>query len=269
LSLSFEREWELNYRLNRIDVVAGLAIASSLRRSYDVNAAISYVDPREPRAKDGLIPTLNGSWTLNTLDDRFDPTSGSVTSLSGSFTPPGVGNFAEYWKGEGTRTGHVDLPLGVLGAYRFTAGLAQPFGVSEDTLIVNERFYAGGAGSHRGYPRRGLGPYDRESGNPEGGEVLLLSSAELRRRLKGSLHAALFVDAGQVWSKIHQPRAANIRFAIGSGLYLSTLVGAVRVDIAFPTSGVPKHLEAEYQVIRRRDGKRIRFLWHFTIGQPF
>ncbi len=78
----------------------------------------------------------------------------------------------------------------------------------------SENFYVGGANSIRAFPVRSIGPgafigMQAFAGKAEGrkwgylmqnGNTKLVVNLELRRRLFGNLHGALFLDAGNVWS---------------------------------------------------------------------
>ncbi len=71
-----------------------------------------------------------------------------------------------------------------------------------------ELFYAGGANSIRAFPVRSIGPgaFPGLGGNNQfsylmqNGDVKIIMTLELRRRLFGNLYGAVFLDAGNVWN---------------------------------------------------------------------
>ena len=106
----------------------------------------------------------------------------------------------------------------------------------------------------RGFNRRKLGPLDSE-GAPLGGEALFETSAELRFPLFWRFRGTTFVDAGQVWPRIKDITADNIEVAVGSGLWISTLIGPLRGDLAYR--------------LTYHETTQPRWVFHFSIGPAF
>ena len=66
-----------------------------------------------------------------------------------------------------------------------------------------ERFFAGGASSHRGFPDNQAGPRDLITGFPIGGNALLINNLEVRFPLIGdNIRGVVFHDAGNVYSQL-------------------------------------------------------------------
>ena len=85
-------------------------------------------------------------------------------------------------------------------------GYLWTFGNSSDYPFT-EGFYIGGANSVRAFPARSIGPgsfpkleNQQYSYLHQHGNMKLLVNLELRYRLFGNLHGALFFDAGNVWT---------------------------------------------------------------------
>jgi outer membrane protein assembly factor BamA len=139
-------------------------------------------------------------------------------------------------------------------------------GQSTPTFIpLQERLYAGGPNSVRGFRQNEMGPAiyipsipsdttfvddtlqiweadplkvgDRTV--PTGGDNVIVANLELRRRAPAYpelVQYALFIDAGQVWNRGRAGTGVNfsdIRVTPGVGLRLFTPVGPVRVDVGY------------------------------------
>jgi outer membrane protein assembly complex protein YaeT len=103
-------------------------------------------------------------------------------------------------------------------------------------LPISERFYAGGAASHRGFGARRLSPmYGDPKLVPVGGKSLLEGSAELRLSplFVDWLGVVGFLDAGDVTLEPSDLDPGNLHVAAGAGLRLITPIGPVRGDVGF------------------------------------
>jgi translocation and assembly module TamA len=115
-------------------------------------------------------------------------------------------------------------------ALRALAGLAA--GADQFSLPPDQRFYAGGSGTIRGYRYQSVGPLFA-NGNPIGGTAINAGSAEYRQRIGTNFGTAVFVDAGNV-SKNLNPLGGALRFGVGAGVRYYTPIGPIRLDIAVP-----------------------------------
>jgi len=120
-------------------------------------------------------------------------------------------------------------------ALRALAGSA--VGASQFDLPPDERLYAGGSGTIRGYKYQSVGPLFPD-GNPIGGTSLDAATVELRQRLVGNWGAAFFADAGQASAEA-EPLTGSLRIGAGAGVRYCTPIGPVRLDIAAPMTPVP------------------------------
>ena len=82
-------------------------------------------------------------------------------------------------------------------------GIGVPYG-SANILPFEERFFAGGSNSMRGWNARMLGPgnfYSRSNSYlAQNGDIKLELNAEARFKLFWVLEGAFFVDAGNIWT---------------------------------------------------------------------
>jgi len=120
-------------------------------------------------------------------------------------------------------------------AARALAGLAE--GAGEFSLPPDQRFYAGGSGTIRGYRYQSVGPA-LPDGTPIGGTAIRVGSLELRQRFGTNFGAAVFVDAGEVTANLNSvPDAVpdTYRIGAGAGVRYYTPIGPIRFDVAVPT----------------------------------
>ncbi|MBX3190839.1 MAG: BamA/TamA family outer membrane protein [Labilithrix sp.] len=163
-------------------------------------------------------------------------------------------------------------------------------GSARDYQILFFRgFYAGGPSSNRGYPLRGIGPYDlipylspagqsisasgcnpndRACSLPTGGLSLWEASTELRIQVAGAFSTALFCDAADV-----SPFRLDLRFdrphlSCGVGGRYDTPVGPIRLDIGYRIPGLQVLGDASNE--RRADELLgIPIALAFGIGEAF
>lgn len=148
--------------------------------------------------------------------------------------------FKKYW----------GVSYGFTMAFKGKMGLAQSMD-ERDYIPPEERFYAGGSRSVRGWSRADLGPKD-ENGKPIGGKSLLEGSIEARINLSPKFIFALFMDAGNVWLDSFHYRLNDLGYSAGAGLRYDTPIGPAGIDFARPIFNEIN----KWQI-------------HFSIGHPF
>ncbi|HEY0339957.1 MAG TPA: BamA/TamA family outer membrane protein, partial [Steroidobacteraceae bacterium] len=163
-----------------------------------------------------------------------DPTHGIKFSLNESPTLSIGTRNAKYFITQGNFSYYFDLH--VLGfnadpgrsvlALHALAGLAQ--GAGQFSLPPDQRFYAGGSGTVRGFRYQSVGPLFK-NGDPIGGTAINAGQAEYRQRIGQSLGFAVFLDAGQVSQNVN-PLDATLRFGTGAGVRYYTPIGPIRLD---------------------------------------
>jgi translocation and assembly module TamA len=120
-------------------------------------------------------------------------------------------------------------------ALRLLGGLAK--GAGDLGLPPDQRFYAGGSGTIRGYRYQSVGPQFAD-GNPMGGTAINVLGVEFRQRFGADFGAAAFVDAGRVGDSAN-PDSGVSRVGAGVGARYYTSIGPIRADIAFPVHRRP------------------------------
>ena len=100
-------------------------------------------------------------------------------------------------------------------------------------IPVEDRFYAGGSNSVRGWDRSELGPL-RDSGSPLGGSSVLQGSIELRIPIVWKISLVTFLDYGNVWVDEFHYKLNDLAYASGGGVRFDTPIGPIRFDVGVP-----------------------------------
>jgi translocation and assembly module TamA len=116
-------------------------------------------------------------------------------------------------------------------AARALAGIAE--GAGELSLPPDQRFYAGGTSTIRGYGYQLVGPVFPKTDIPVGGTAITAGGLEFRQRFYSSWGAVAFADAGQVSASL-KPLHSDVRVGAGAGARYYTPIGPIRFDIAVP-----------------------------------
>ena len=117
-------------------------------------------------------------------------------------------------------------------AARVLSGVAA--GATQFSLPPDQRFYAGGSGTVRGYRYQSVGP-EFADGNPVGGTSMQALNLELRQRIGTNLGFVAFVDSGGVSGS----SGSVYRIGVGAGVRYYTSIGPIRFDLALPTKRRP------------------------------
>jgi translocation and assembly module TamA len=176
--------------------------------------------------------------TTNLASPLEDPRRGMRASLSVTPTLALSHPNAKYIISQINVAGYFDLdhllptdPGRSVLAARALAGLAQ--GAGEFSLPPDQRFYAGGSGTIRGYRYQAVGPQFPD-GTPIGGTAITAGSLELRQRFGTNFGAAVFMDGGQVSASL-KAVPNQFRIGVGAGVRYYTPIGPIRFDVAVPT----------------------------------
>lgn len=126
-------------------------------------------------------------------------------------------------------------------------------GASRDDIPVDERLYAGGGGSVRGYTYQTVGPLS--DGDPLGGKSLFESSLELRFKLSGRFGMVAFLDGGSAFTDKIFSDETPLKWGTGLGLRYYTPVGPFRLDVGIP--------------LDKREGIDDSYQIYISLGQTF
>jgi len=238
-------------------------------------------------------------------DDAFNPVRGQYFTSQLELAGGLLGGDNSFLKWSGSLQDYRPLLGGVVAA-RVRLGAVRPYGDSRelgsDGVPYDDRFFAGGAYSVRGYRENSLGP---QITDPEeqaeigwgsdvplpddparGGNYQLITNAEWRFPLpwlsRWHLSSVLFCDGGNVWEDLdditldafrlrsypgdpEDPTSTKIwdyRYSVGTGLRLDTPFGPFRLDLGFPLK------RARYQSLEKTLVDD-RWRLHFSLGHVF
>ena len=186
-----------------------------------------------------LIGKYDGTGLTNPLDDA---THGVRAALSVAPTESLAHPEATFVILQGNVSTYIDMAdLGLTQPGRSIVAVrgivASAQGASQFDLPPDQRFYAGGSATVRGFKYQSVGPLFADN-NPQGGAALDAATIEFRQRVWGNIGAALFVDAGQV-SAENAPFQGTLREGVGTGVRYYTPIGPIRVDVAVPLNKPP------------------------------
>ncbi|MAM13140.1 autotransporter assembly complex family protein [Martelella sp. AD-3] len=169
---------------------------------------------------DALNPT-EGIYLVTTAEPAYDFLNGTVYS---SFDAVGSTYFSA---GEDDR-----FTL----AARLGAGTIVG-GDSLEDIPANQRFYAGGGGSVRGYAYKSISPRNA-NGDETGGRSYVEATLEARIGITENIQVVPFIDAADV-SADNFPDFSDIRAGAGVGVRYLTGFGPIRLDVALPLDRYP------------------------------
>ncbi len=229
---------DLTYRLELVDISDISAGASADLRSEEGENTIS---------------SLLFQLTRDTRDNKFNPTTGLLligsTELAGG---PFIGD-KDFTKWIGAVSHYSTHFEKYVLEMRLRTGFVESFG-DTSAVPIYERFFAGGTYTVRGFKERDVGPKD-VSGDPVGGNSMLIGNIEVTFPIVENLKGALFFDAGNVWSEVGDFVSSGLKYGVGTGIRIKTPIGPVRLDFGYPFNTDP--------------GQEKKGRFHFSMSRGF
>lgn len=196
---------------------------------------------RELRSQRGSNTTIANMWQIerNTLDNYREPSAGAKHILSAEVAGFGADN--EYIKFEHDSTWYRALgkeDRWVL-SLRTRHGWMTEYG-SSDTVPLQDRFYAGGATTVRGYRIRDIGPKIQKylfwgEDFAIGGNARLIYNLEAKYKITEMFRLYGFVDSGGIWRDESNIDLGDIKYSAGLGFGVDVpRFGPIRIDYGIP-----------------------------------
>ncbi len=280
---------------------AAVQLSQRFTRSNNVQYRFTFrrvsLDENTIKIEPGLIPILarpirlgivSSTFIRDRRDDPIDTFQGSYSTIDTGMALRALGSESDFLRLLARNSTYHRLGRDVVLARNLTFGLQ--YALNRPSLGLDvplpERFFSGGANSHRGFPENQAGPRDLTTGFPVGGKGLLMFNTELRFPVwTDSLKAVLFHDAGNVYStlskisfRVGQQDVQDFDYmvhAVGLGFRYKTPVGPVRVDLAWsPNSPRFFGFEGTREELIFGQGRRVltrinQFQFHISLGQAF
>ena len=245
------------------------------------------------------IPSI--TYIRDRRDDPIDSHNGSYNTFDTGVASGVFGSEAAFGRFLGQNTTyHPFHQRRWVFARTLRLGAAEPFGDTEQ-LPLPERFFAGGGNSLRGFSINQAGPRDLTTGEPLGGNAMLVNSLELRTPtvslpwIGNNMGFVIFHDAGNVfartndlvhslnrWSQPHpdlckqeatgkQCDFSYITHALGAGLRYKTPIGPIRLDFGYNLNPpiFPVYPDASNNFTPFHYQQVSHFNFFFSVGQTF
>ncbi|MCC6544939.1 MAG: outer membrane protein assembly factor BamA [Nitrospirae bacterium] len=262
-SINYKEPWVLGYkmdgRLNLVDLAEnkssfnrrtlGFSVGLDKKISDRITGSLIYqyedVKLSDVQSEAILTPedtgkveisTINPSVIIDRRDDPFNPSKGSLFSISFREAAKILGSRPQFAKIT-VQDSHYFSPISKLvAALSVRGGVAWNFGESNEVPIF-ERYFVGGRSTIRGYDQDKAGipgktiTYDGKSWTPTGGNMMLVLNGELRFPLFRGIGMVVFIDGGNVWRNVDEFDMSEIRATSGAGIRYNTPVGPLRLDV--------------------------------------
>ncbi len=194
---------------------------------WEDDVPVSYED------ESGSIRTLTLKADKDTTNHPFNPTQGSIDTLSVEYAGSFLGGDYDFTKYNfDFRRFYPGFKSGQAWALRLKAGF------SEDDLPTSEQYKLGGSQNLRGY----------DSYTFYGDDMLLLN-LEYRFPVADKFTGVVFGDAGNTWESSGDIDLGDLHHSLGLGVRMNTPIGQIRLDYGW-----------------NEDGEGMP---HFSIGQTF
>jgi outer membrane protein assembly complex protein YaeT len=276
-------------------------LGQKLTKANTIQYRVGYrritVDQNSLQISPALIPILSqpvkltiGSITFaqDRRDDPSDAHRGLYNTLDAAYATNLLGAKTSFTRMLGRNSTYHPLTHDIVLARSTSFGVQSR--ISSLDIPLPERFFAGGASSHRGFPDNQAGPRDLITGFPVGGKALLINNFEVRFPLLGdNVRGVVFHDAGNVYSQLgkisfryNQRDLTDFDYmvqAVGFGIRYRTPIGPIRIDIAYalnPPSfsgfkGTRDQLFGDPSTLPGliTNQSLSHFQFHFSLGQAF
>lgn len=220
-----------------------LILTADLSRPVTAHTAITYGPAfvtesvrQEGVSRNYVLLQLPIIFTYDTADSALAPTHGVNASLSLTPTEPVVGSRHVFLIAFGQASTYLPVERDARGIIAIHGEVGSIQGATQFQVPPDQRFYAGGSGTVRGYTYQTIGPLFPDD-TPEGGLAVDTASLEFRQRVYGHFGIVPFVDVGQV-SAGGAPFQGILRVGMGLGARYYTGIGPIRLDVALPLTRV-------------------------------
>ncbi len=221
---------------NRTAVLAGVTLSRKFTQGWTASVGVQAQQSRiqqEGTTRDYTLAQLPIGLRYDSTgpEGLFEPTHGikAAATVTPTASLAGTGGDFTILQVQGSTYLNLGAPGRSILALRGLVGTVQ--GASTFALPPDQRFYAGGSGTVRGYRYQSVGPQFADR-RPTGGTSITAATVEFRQRIGESFGAVAFLDAGQVSTS--SVGFGNLRAGAGVGVRYYTAIGPIRLDVAVP-----------------------------------
>jgi translocation and assembly module TamA len=240
LTISLEGLNESLTAYDRTAALAGVSLSRPITPHTSITFGLAFVD--ESVTQQGIsriyvLAQFPVTFSYNTVNSLLEPTRGVNASLTLTPTVPLTNsNSSPFFIARASAATYLQVEKDARGIIALRGQVGTIQGTSQFQVPADQRFYAGGSGTIRGYTYQTVGPLFPDD-TPEGGLAIDTFSVELRQHITEKIGIVPFVDAGQV-SASSAPFTGTLRVGVGLGGRYYTAIGPLRLDIAFPVTRV-------------------------------
>ena len=236
-------------------ITTGASVSRALTRRLSVSTGVNFTysqitDNLTLEDKDFGLISFPQTIAYDSRNNPLDAKRGWFIEADAEPYFNTLGSAAPFVKMSATVRHYHSLGDNTVVALRAKVGAIQ--GATLADVPADERFYAGGSGSVRGFAYQSIGP--QRGGDPAGGRGLAEGTFEVRHKITEDYGAVAFVDAGSLTEE-SAPDFSQTSVGAGVGLRYYTAVGPIRFDIATP--------------INNQDQTADKVQFYISLGQAF
>jgi len=213
------------------DGILSRPVTAHLTFSYGPGSVEESVT-QESTARNYALVNLPLTLSYDTANSALAPTRGVNASLALTPTKPVQGGASVFVIAQAYAATYIAVERDAFGVLALRGQVGSILGASQFQVPADERFYAGGTSTVRGYTYQTVGPLFADD-TPEGGLALDTGTIEFRQHITKTIGIVPFVDAGQV-NKGSGPFQGTLSVGAGLGLRYYTGIGPIRADFAVP-----------------------------------
>ena len=238
------------------NIIGSAIVNRDLREKMVLGAGMAFKQSRVEQLtteNNYSLLSLPLTFTWDRSDDLLDPQHGNRLRLYLEPFMDLANSDLTFTRGEATFRQYLQLFEKPVTVFAGRATVGSIVGAAENDIPADERLYAGGGGSIRGYFYQSVGPLVGTT--PLGGRSLIDLSLELRLRVTDRFGLVGFLDGGTAYEGTHFNTGEPILWGAGGGIRYYTPIGPLRLDVGIP--------------LDRREGIDAAYQVYLSIGQAF
>ena len=189
---------------------------------------------------DNRVSSVGLSLSYDKRDNSLSPSRGFFVRGGVDVAGGALGGDKDFARLSANMSYYIPLKYRSVLEFRMRSGIIDAYGEYDDSIghqrvvPIFERFFVGGSRTIRGYNERKVGPLDPVTGDPVGGESMLVGNIEYTIPVIEFIKLAAFFDIGNVWAKREDLGAGGYKSGAGMGLRVKTPIGPINLDYGYP-----------------------------------